>query len=160
MDDTAAPSLASFQWARSVVAAAAIPAVIALAWFIVEFRLTSTIQTPYIGALSSTLSLSSILAVAAFSFCIPALAKMLWGRRWIAALLPVVFMVAMWFALGLTSVEGVLLEMGHAAGIRRVAAFAQADVLAVVLFVAATAIGAGLVAWSRPDLPPMLRSTP
>ncbi|GEM_PF-3325697 len=160
MNDTAAPSLASFQWARSVVAAATIPAVIALAWFIVEFRITATIQAPYIGALSSTLSLSSVLAVAAFSFCIPALARVVWSRRWIVALLTVALMVAMWFALGVTSAEGVLLEMGHAAGIRRAAAFAQADLLAIVLFVAATAIGAGLLAWPRPELPPVLTSLP
>jgi hypothetical protein len=106
----------------------------------------------------STLSLSSVLAVAAFSLCMPALARMLWRRRWIVALLPVAFMVAMWFALGLTSAWGVLLEMGHAAGVSRAAAFAYADVMAIALFVAAIVVGAGLLAWPRPDLPPVLGS--
>ncbi|MDG2531434.1 hypothetical protein [Caulobacter endophyticus] len=132
--------------------------VIVLAWGVVEVRLVTSIPTLYIGAVWSTLSLSSVLAVAAFSLCIPALARMVWRRRWIAALLPAALMAAMWFALGLTSAWGVLLEMGHAAGVRREAAFAYADALAIALFVVATVVGAGLLAWPRPDHPPVLGS--
>ncbi len=159
MTDIAAPPvLAPIRLARSALTAAAVPAVIALAWFVVELRLVSTIPTPYVGAVWSTLSLSSVLAVAAFSLCIPALARMVWRRRWIAALLPAALMAAMWFTLGLTSAWGVLLEMGHAAGVRRAAAFAHADLMAIALFVVATFVGAGLLAWPRPGLPPVLGS--